>query len=67
MARFWNDGICMELEDLLLLKVTQDARIPSKNTFSKNQPMLYPVHGIWNIGESHLSEALGHKTCYTCI
>ena len=53
MARFWNNGICMELEDLILLKVTEDARIPSNNAFSRKAAMLYSVHGIWNIGESH--------------
>ena len=46
MARFWNGGNHIELEYLILLQVTEDARIPSKMHF-------FLVHGIWNIGESH--------------
>ena len=46
MARFWNNGIWMELEDLLLLKVTEDAHIPSQNAISRKPAMLYSVLGI---------------------
>ena len=37
MARFWNNGIWMEFEDLILLKVTEDARIPFAMHFLERQ------------------------------
>ena len=54
----WLDSGILEfawsMEDLSLLKLTEDARILSNNAFSRKPAMLYSVHGIWNIGDTSL-------------
>ena len=47
LLQWLDSGITeFELEDLLLLKVTEDAHIPSQNAISRKPAMLYSVLGI---------------------